>query len=586
MRRSADGTITELTPAPNCVRSRVHEYGGGAYLVTDDYILFSNDTDRRLYKLTKNGPPCAVTPPSALRFSDGAFNARTKTSVWVVEDHTVTGKEPENYLAQVDENGEVRPIVRGHDFFAGPRFSADGTKLCWLTWDHPNMPWDGTELWVADFTDGKVGKPQLVAGGKSESVIQPEWSPDNQLFYLSDRSNWWNLYRWTGTKSEALCPKEAEFGGPLWSLGETFYAVISPDELLTSYNEKNFWSLGRLNLKTRELTRLENPFTEISRVGYEQGKAVYVAGSPRQPLTLVCEEISTGRRDEIQRAMKLEFPPEHVSEPERIEYRTTGGKTSHAFFYPPRNADYTGKEGQRPPLLVISHGGPTGASYAHLDPNFQFWTNRGFAILDVNYRGSTGYGRKYRSELNGQWGVADVEDCIEGAKYLAAKGLVDENRVAIRGGSAGGFTTLCALTFHKYFKAGASYFGVSDVEALAKDTHKFEARYDQSLIGDPKSGLYYERSPIHFVDKIECPLIFFQGLEDKVVPPNQAEHMVEALRGKGLPVAYLAYEGEGHGFRRADSLESSLNAELYFYSRLFHFTPADKLQPIPIDNLD
>jgi dipeptidyl aminopeptidase/acylaminoacyl peptidase len=479
-------------------------------------------------------------------------------------------------------------LVSGNDFYASPRLSPDGTRLAWLTWNHPNMPWDGTELWVAEIAqDGSLTNAQKIAGGPAESIFQPEWSPDSALYFVSDRTGWWNLYRWRDGHVEALTDLEAEFGQPQWVFGMSTYAFVSEREVVCAYTQRGIWHLALLDTKTKKLQRLETPYTELSYVRATSDSVVFRGGSPTEMLSIVRLDLKTQRYEVLRRSSDLALDAGYISPAQPIEFPTEGGRTAHAFFYPPKNKDFQAPPGEKPPLLVLSHGGPTSATTSTLRLEIQFWTSRGFAVVDVNYGGSTGYGRAYRERLKGQWGVVDVDDCVNAAKYLAQQGLVDGERVAIRGGSAGGYTTLCALTFRKFFKAGASYFGVSDLEALDRDTHKFESRYNRSLIGPypEKRDLYRARSPIHFAEQISCPVIFFQGLEDRVVPPSQSELMVEALRKNKIPVAYIAFEGEQHGFRKAENIKRSLEAELYFYSKVFGFAIADPVEPVPIENL-
>jgi dipeptidyl aminopeptidase/acylaminoacyl peptidase len=427
----------------------------------------------------------------------------------------------------------------------------------------------------------------MIAGGKSESIFQPEWSPDGTLHFVSDRSGWWNLYRVREGRVEPLCEMAAEFGAPQWVFRMSTYAFESADRIVCAYNKVGSWQLATLDTRTRKLTNIDTPYTEINSLRVTAGRAVFSGGSPTEALSVVQVDLASGRLDVLRRSSSAEVDAAYLSAPRALEFPTEGGLTAHAFHYPPTNPDYEAPAGERPPLLVISHGGPTGATTTTLKLGIQYWTSRGIGVLDVNYGGSTGYGRAYRERLNEQWGVVDVDDCINGARYLVDRGEADPERLIIRGGSAGGYTTLAALTFRNVFKAGASYYGVSDLEALEQDCHKFESRYNTSLVGPYPECMqrYKDRSPIHFTDRLSCPMILFQGLEDKVVPPNQAEMMFEAVRKKGLPVAYIPFEGEQHGFRRAENIKRSLDGEFYFYSRVFGFEPADPIEPVPIENL-
>ncbi|MBO0724498.1 MAG: S9 family peptidase, partial [Blastocatellia bacterium] len=484
--------------------------------------------------------------------------------------------------------GEQSLLAGGADFYSSPRLNPEGSRLAWLQWSHPNMPWDGTELWVADVKeDGSMTNPVCVAGGVAESIFQPEWSPAGELHFVSDRTGWWNLYRWREGAIEALCPMEAEFGLPQWVFGMAAYAFESANRIVCAYTEKGFSKLAILDTATGLLEKIETPFTRIDGVCATPGHAVFIGATPGETAGVIRFDLDNRRFEILRRSSKLKIDPGYISVPQAIEFPTENGLTAHGFFYPPRNRDFIALESERPPLLVMSHGGPTAATSPTLRLSVQYWTSRGVAVLDVNYGGSTGYGREYRERLSGRWGIVDVDDCVNGAKYLAERGLVDGDRLAITGGSAGGYTTLCALTFRDAFKAGASHYGVSDLEALEVDTHKFESRYTHKLVAPypERADLYRERSPINHTDLLSAPVIFFQGLEDKIVPPNQSEMMVNALRAKGLPVAYVTFEGEQHGFRQAANIKRALDGELYFYSKVFGFEPADTVEPVPIENL-
>jgi dipeptidyl aminopeptidase/acylaminoacyl peptidase len=450
------------------------------------------------------------------------------------------------------------------------------------------MPWDGTELWVAELDEsGSVSSAKLVAGGLEESIFQPEWSPDGILYFVSDRSGWWNLYRWRDGRIEHLVAMEAEFGRPQWIFGMTTYAFESASRIVCSLGRRGTWQLASLEIASRRLTPIETPYTEVVNVRAAPGRAVFLGGSPTEGMSVVQLDLASSRVEVLRSSTDAAVDARYLSRPEPIEFPTEGGLTAHALFYPPRNGDYTAPSGERPPLMVKSHGGPTSAVSSVLNLGIQYWTSRGIAVLDVNYGGSTGYGRPYRNRLRGQWGIVDVDDCINGAVYLVERGDVDGERLAIAGGSAGGYTTLCALTFRDFFGAGASHFGVSDLEALETETHKFESHYSDLLVGPypERADLYRERSPVNYTERLSCPVIFFQGLEDKIVLPNQAERMVEALRAKGVPVAYLPFEGEQHGFRRAENISRALDAELCFYSRIFGFPLAEPVEPVAIENL-
>ncbi len=563
-------------------------------------VYFSNFADQRLYRVEPDatledgfGVPHPLTPQTALRYADGVVDAARQRLICVREDHRVTMREAVNTIVAVDllndkSGGEV--LVSGNDFYAAPRLSPDGTQLAWLTWNHPHMPWEETELWVAPvLEDGTLGEAEQVAGGEGESIFQPAWSPDGRLYFVSDRTGWWNLYRRSGEGIELLLEMGAEFGLPQWVFRMSTYNFESEREIICAYTQEGIWHLARFDVEMGMLETFDLEYTYVQEPQVDpEGRVLFRAASPTAPTSIVRFDPATGAVEVLRQSASFDVDPAYFSEAEPIEYPTAGQRTAHALFYPPRNPDFEAPHGELPPLLVLIHGGPTAAAQSALNLSIQYWTSRGFAVLDVNYGGSTGYGRAYRERLEGEWGIVDVADCVHGARYLVEQGLVDGERLAIRGGSAGGYTTLCALTFHDVFKAGASYYGVADLEALAQETHKFESRYLDSLVGPypEEQERYHERSPIHFTEQLSSPVIFFQGLEDEVVPPPQTERMVAALREKGVPVAYLSFEGEQHGFRRAANIKRALDAELYFYARIFDFPLAEVVEPVPIENLN
>ena len=597
VRRGADGATADVTPAPYSARTRVHEYGGAAFLVAGGVVYFSDFADQRLYRQEGDGEPVAITPDAPLRYADCVYDGNRDRIICVREDHTGEG-EPVNAIVAVDASGTraQQVLYAESDFCAAPRLSPDGDKLAWLAWDHPNMPWDGTRLLVADIVpDGLTVQPQVVVGrpstssGWEESVLEPKWSPEGELHFVSDRNAWWNLYRQRGGSVESVLEMEAEFARPSWVFGAPSYAFLDEGRIACSYVDRGVWNIGIVDAESGTMTRLDLPFSEMGRgeLRASGNRIVFSAGAPDRPMTLVSLDLPSGELTTLQQAHDLEVDPAYLSSPEPVEFETTGGRTAHAFYYPPRNPDFAAPDGEKPPLLVKSHGGPTAAAQIALDLGIQYWTSRGFGVVDVNYGGSTGYGTEYRRRLNGTWGIVDVDDCVNAARYLAARGDADPERLAIDGGSAGGYTTLAALTFHDVFKAGASYYGVSDLEALAKETHKFESRYLDSLVGPypERKDLYVERSPINHTHLLSCPLLLLQGLEDEIVPPNQAEMMFEAVKAKGLPTAYVPFEGEQHGFRRSENIERALEAELYFYSQVFGFELSDAIEPVDIENL-
>ena len=586
--RNAEGSCRDVTPAPFNVRTRAHEYGGGAFLVNDGQIWFTNFDDQRLYQCDDAAPPRPLTAAGPWRYADIILDTHRKRLVCVREEHREDGQEPINALVTIGlHDGATRVLAEGHDFYASPCMSSDGRRLAWITWDHPDMPWDATELWLAEQADdGTLAVPERIAGGNGESVFQPLFRDDGALFFVSDPNGWWNLHCRDDGGARCVLPMQAEFGRPQWQFGMSTYGFDARRGIVCCYSRDGFWQLARLAAEDAELESIDTGFTDIQAIAVSGDRTVIIGGAATRTAVVAMVDSTSGATSVLRESAPRAFDEDFVSVPEAIEF-ASGGEHAHAFYYPPCNPDYRGPDDEQPPLIVIGHGGPTGATSATLSLPLQFWTSRGFAVLDVNYRGSTGFGRAYRELLTGRWGLADVEDCINGARYLADSGRADGARLAIRGSSAGGYTTLAALTFHDDFAAGASYYGISDLETLARDTHKFESRYLDRLIGayPEERDRYLARSPIHALDRLSCPVIFFQGLDDEVVPPSQAERMVEALRSRGLPVAYLAFEGEQHGFRKGDTIERTLQAELCFYGRVFDFTPADELPVLAIDNL-
>jgi dipeptidyl aminopeptidase/acylaminoacyl peptidase len=585
VRRTPDHKTTDLTPAPYSVRTRVHEYGGGAYLVEDGVIYFSNFSDNRVYRQVVGADPEPLTPETkGVRFADFVLDHQRHRLICVCEDHRVTQYEPINCLASIDlDTGVFRTMYTGADFVSSPRLHPDGSSIAFLQWNHPNMPWDGTELMLGHW---EYGGTQIVAqplvGGKEESIFQPEWSPEGVLHFVSDRTGWWNLYRWRKGQAEPLLQAHADFGLPQWVFGMSTYAFLEEHNLICSFIERGLPQLGILNTNFGTFQQIKSEFTKFDSVQANNHRAIFIAGSHLEPSAVVSLNTTNSEFKLLRSSNDIVIDPWIISLPRPMEFPTTDGLTAHAFYYPPRNPAYREPAGEKPPLIVEIHGGPTAATYPAFSLWTQFWTTRGFAVLDVNYGGSTGYGRAYRQRLNDQWGIVDVNDCVNGAQHLVNKGLADPNRLCITGGSAGGYTVLCALTFHDVFKAGASHYGVSDLQALDDDTHKFESRYTYNLV--PKKA-YKARSPIHHTDKLNVPIIFFQGLEDKIVPPNQAEKMVRALREKGLPVAYVTFAEEGHGFRQAANIKRALDGELYFYAKVFGFELAEEVEPVDIENL-
>ncbi len=594
IKRNPAGNSVDVNPPPFNARTRVHEYGGGDYLVNKGIVCFSNFSDQRLYRQdAPEATPQTLTAPGEMRYADSCLDQARGRLICVREDHTREGAEAVNSIVSVNletgnEYGTV--LVEGNDFYSTPRISPDGSQLAWLTWNHPNMPWDGCELWVGEFAeDGSLSSTRWVAGGAAESIFQPEWSPEGVLYFASDRSGWWNLERITADGGiERVCQSKAELGLPQWVFGMSAYAFASPETIVCSHVDQGVSTFSTIDTSTGKLTPIDCPYTDIQFLHAANGQAIFRGGSPTDVGAIVKFDLGTRQFETLRKSNDLEVFPRYFSVPRAIEFPTEGGLTAHGFFYPPQNPDYRAPDNEKPPLIVKSHGGPTSAASTALSLSIQYWTSRGFAVLDVNYGGSTGYGRQYRERLNRKWGIVDVDDCVNGARYLAERGEVDGNRLIITGGSAGGYTTLGALTFRKVFKAGASHFGISNLESMARDTHKYESQYLTGLLGPypERKDIYFDRSPINFPERLSCPVIFFQGLEDKVVPPDQAETMVDAIRAKGIPVSYVAFAGEQHGFRQAKNIKRALDGELYFYSRVFRFELAEPVEPVEIENLN
>jgi dipeptidyl aminopeptidase/acylaminoacyl peptidase len=579
VKRSADGRIADVTPAGTNVRTRVHEYGGAAYTVCRGSVYYSEFADQRLYRLEPGSTPEPLTPPGHWFYADGSIDVSRQRLVCVREDHTAQGREAVTTLVSLPLDGPPTAgevICSGHDFYSTPRFSPDGSRLSWLAWRHPNMPWDGTELWVADVErDGTLTRTTHVTGSDTDAIFQPGWSPDGTLYFVSDRTGWWNLYRVRDDEAEPVCAMSADFGRPQWQLGMSTWAFADRSRLVVAYQEIGRWRLATIDSHTGVFTPVPLELEPGENVVATRSHAVFVGGSVAAADAVLRVDLATGAAETIRAASNVALDRDGLSAPEAIEFPTEGGLTAHAFYYAPRNREFMAPPGERPPLIVISHGGPTASTSTRLNLEVQYWTSRGFAVVDVNYGGSSGYGRAYRRRLDGQWGIVDVADCVNAATYLATHGQADPDRLVIRGRSAGGYTTLAALAFRPdVFKAGASYYGISDLEAMAGETHKFESRYLDTLIGayPARRDVYRARSPIHFVDRLACPIIFFQGLEDEVVPPNQAQMMADALRARGVPVALLTFEGEQHGFRKDDTIIRCLDAELDFYRAVFHLS--------------
>jgi dipeptidyl aminopeptidase/acylaminoacyl peptidase len=577
VRRDADGNIADVTPPPVNVRTLVHEYGGAPYLVDGGRVVYSEFSDQRMHVVGRGPLTAEPKTPRQWRYAD----ARPLPDGWLVcvgESHY--DEEVINELVLIDPSGSVETLVSGRDFYSSPRPSPDGSRLLWLEWDHPNMPWDGTELMMGDLREGGVTGVTRIAGGPDESVFQPEWGPDGSITFISDRTGWWNLYRHRDAETTPIHPVEADFGLPAWLFGATTYGFLSGGRILAGY-----WDDGVQRLVVIGPDGAVTPLaTEYSMHEYlvtDGESRAWFGGIGAGVPTALCElDVDTGEVGVI-RANPMPADAGYFSAPRTITYPTGEGAVAHAIFYPPTNPEFRAPDGELPPLMVMVHGGPTSQVVPRLLGSMLFWTTRGFAIVDLNYRGSTGYGSDYRNQLRDNWGITDVEDSLAAVRYLAGNGEIDPERAVIRGGSAGGYTTLAALAFGDGFRAGASYYGVADIALLNAHTHKFESRYLDGLTGTDPEELH-RRSPLYSSDRISVPVILFQGLEDRVVPPEQSVAIADALAANGIPHALIEYEGEDHGFRRADTIIHSLESELAFYGKVLGFTPADDLPEVEL----
>jgi dipeptidyl aminopeptidase/acylaminoacyl peptidase len=592
MRREKDGTLTRMTPEGFNARSRVHEYGGAAYLVSGDLVVVSDFSTGRLNRVVRPGELEPLTPEKQWRFADAIHDVARNRLIAVREDHEpdVVAEHGEwnNELVGIDlSSGAVSVLADGSDFYAAPRLSPDGKTLVWLEWHHPNMPWDGTELRMAQIADdGTLVDPHTIAGSRSDWISQPRWSPDGVLHFAAEPTGWMNLYRWADGRAERITDLEAELVGPDWQFGYTTYTFLPGGDILAIARSSGRDELIRI-ASDGSITTIETPYTEMNSLSVDGDRVLLRGAGPKQPAQ-VAELDLDGGIEVFRTANPYQPDPADVSAPEHIEFPTTGGRTAFGNYYPPTSQTFAGPPGELPPLIVTSHGGPTAAAFSGFATGIQLFTSRGYAVLDVDYGGSTGYGKPYRKRLEGQWGVVDVDDCVAGARYLAEKGLVDGSRQAVRGGSASGFTTLAALAFTDQFDAGCTYFGIGDLRAFVKDTHKFESRYLESLLGPwPEARqVYLDRSPSLHAEQITAPVLVQQGEEDKVVPRAEADRIVDALFERRIPHAYLLYPGEDHGFRGHDAIIRSFGAELSFYAQVFGFEPADDIERLEIQFLD
>ncbi len=589
MKWSVSQESQEISQSDWDVRTRAHEYGGGAFLADQKRHFYIDNRDQNLYEILAEGSRQALTSSQNTRYADFVLDTQKKLLFAVAEDHS-NPQAVNNMLVRValDASGQQHVIAEGHDFYSNPQVSPAGHQLLFLTWDHPNMPWDGSQLWLADLDGaGDLNSLALIAGGDEESIFQPLWDPNGDIYFVSDRNGWWNIYKYSQGQTICVLEKEAEFGLPQWVFGMSTYAVLDSGKLVANYRDRSGSHLIRIDVTNSETHTIELPYSDIAQVQGSGDLIAFMGSSGDRPSEIVALDLRSGNRQVLRQASEIELDPGTISKAELITFEPRTGEATFAWYYAPKNPKYRAPEGEKVPLIVLSHGGPTAYSSGAFNLAIQYWTTRGFAIVDVNYSGSTGFGRDYRRRLNGLWGIRDVEDCVAAAEYLTLKGQVDPGRLIIKGGSAGGYTTLAALTFKDVFKAGASYYGIGDLELLARDTHKFESRYLDRLVGAyPQEKLtYQERSPIHHTDQMDCPVIFLQGLDDPVVPADQAKKMVAALKSKGIPVAYVPFEGESHGFRQARTIVKAIESELYFYTKIFGIEPADSLEAIEIFNL-
>jgi dipeptidyl aminopeptidase/acylaminoacyl peptidase len=587
--RHASGNIQDILPAPFSARSRVHEYGGGVYCITNDGLFFINDSDQNIYFTNDQTLPLPLTHTKHQLYADLFFDCFRHQILCVCQDESNPDMEASNTLISIDSTtGDITTLCSGYDFYSSPRLSPCGNKLSWLCWNHPDMPWDNTELWIADIsTDNSLSNSQLIAGSNSTSIFQPEWSPDGDLTFVSDKTGWWNICQYRENQIVQLTNEQAEFGLPQWVFGQSSYAFINHNEILCAPIRNGVAQLSMLNAGTGTLTSLNAPWSSFSSIQSFNNTHWFIAASESSFPEIISLQHNSHQANHIRSANTPGFDDAYYSCGKTIIFPTRNGDKAFAIYYAPNNPYYSSTPDEQPPLIVLTHGGPTAMSDSSLDIRKQFWTSRGFAVLDVNYSGSTGFGREYRQRLDHKWGIRDAQDCCDAALYMVKQGLADPDRLIIKGSSAGGYTVLCALTFHNVFSAGASYYGIGELESLLSDTHKFEARYLDRLVGPypEEKNLYQQRSPQHHVEELNCPVIFFQGTEDKVVPKEQAEKMFAALKSKGIPVAYVAFEGEQHGFRKAETIKKALDTELYFYGKIFGLAIEDTAEVI-IENLD
>lgn len=586
MQGSLKDPIKELLPKEFNVRSTVHEYGGKCFLAHNGCVYFVNHQDQDLYKINKEGIVSRITKEPTLRFADLAIANDASFLYAVAERHL--GDSVDNMLMKISlTDSHIESIANGYDFYAAPRISTSGRYVAWFCWNHPNMPWDGTELWLASISpEGTLIDPKCIAGGSEESITAPSWSEADVLYFISDCSGFWNFYRYVDNSAQALYPCDIDFGSPHWIFGSERYCFLKGDIIATIGTTRGRDSIYLLDSKKQTLITVETPFTAISDLySLNQESLLFTAASPCMASALVALDLKTNQTHIIKHSQNTSIQKDYLSFPEEIIFKTEEGLDCYGFYYPPTNPDFKSETKELPPLILRCHSGPTANASPKLNLDILYFTSRGFAFFELNYGGSTGYGREYRNRLRNNWGVVDVQDCVHAALELCKRGLVDKTRLIVKGSSAGGYTALSLLTFTDVFQAGACYYGVSDMEALAKDTHKFELHYLDRLIGPypQERNTYIKRSPIHFVDQLLCPIIFFQGANDKVVLPSQTESMYLELRKKHIPTAYLLFENESHGFRMSSTIKRCVDAELFFYSKIFKLSLKDPVPSIKTD---
>ena len=599
MRLSPDGEMKDLTPTEFNSRNAVHEYGGGSYAVRDRAVYFTNWSDQRIYVQRDGGEPTPLTSepsvPRGARFADLTITANGKYLLCVRETHTDDGEEAVNEIVAVDAGtGAETVIATGRDFYCAPRESNRHDGIAWTEWDHPNMPWDGNSLMSGSFdaNDAAVSTTAELVGGTGESIVQPSWGSNGLLHFATDRSGWWNVYVWRDGEMVNLLEEESDHGRPDWQFGFSSYAHLADGKIALGKGGVTSGSIVLIDPGSNSTQSIKIPFSEVSYVtaSPDGGSILFIGASPTREPAVVRLELATEMCETVYSPSEVNVEPGYLSSPQHIVFPTTENGAAHAYYYEPTNHDFAAPDGELPPLVTICHGGPTSASGTGLDLSTHYWTSRGFAVVDVNYRGSSGYGKVYRDALKGKWGIYDTDDCIAAAQHLIDQGLVDKDRVIIRGGSAGGYTTINALTFHDFFAAGAALYGIADLMVFIGDTHKYESRYLESLVGPypAEAQRYHDRSAINFMDQLATPMIILQGLEDEIVPPSQAEIMVDALESKGLPYAYIGFPGEQHGFRQAANIIRAQEAELYFYGKVLGFEPADEIgdEVVEVRNLN